>query len=74
MTVSMDGRDLPVETGRSGRKFQTGWEHRSVSAPETLTFVLRYRVRGGMRLAEEQDAVLWRTGIATSNPLIVPPS
>ena len=45
-----------------------------VSAPETLTFVLRYRVRGGMRLGEEQDAVLWRTGIATSNPLIVPPS
>ena len=53
VTVSMDGRDLPVETGRSGRKFQIGWEHRSVSAPETLTFVLRYRVRGGMRLGEE---------------------
>ena len=35
------------------------WGHRSVNAPETLTFVLRYRVRGGLRLGEERDAVIW---------------
>ena len=61
VTVSMDGRDLPVEAGRSGRKFKIGWEHRSVDVPETLTFVLRYRARGGMRLSEEQDAVIFES-------------
>ena len=59
VSVSMDGRDLPVETDRGEQRFQIGWEHRSVNAPETLTFVLRYRVRGGLRLGEERDAVIW---------------
>ncbi len=37
VSVSMDGRDLPVETDRGEQRFQIGWEHLSVNAPETRT-------------------------------------
>ena len=37
VSVSMDGRDLPVGTDRGQRNFQIGWEHRPVNPPETLT-------------------------------------
>ena len=59
VSISMDGRDLPVETGRGERRIRLDWEHPPVNPPETHTFVLRYRVRGGLNFGEEQDSVMW---------------
>ncbi len=59
VSVLMDGVDLPVRTNRGEKRFHVNWEHGPVSPPETHTFVLRYRVRGGLHLGEEQDAVIW---------------
>ena len=59
VSISMDGRDLPVETDRGERRIRLDWEHPPVNPPDTHTFVLRYRVRGGLNFGEEQDSVMW---------------
>ena len=59
VSISMDGRDLPVEIDRGERRIRLDWEHPPVHPPETHTFVLRYRVRGGLNFGEEQDSVTW---------------
>ena len=55
VSVSMDGRELPVETERDGRNFVIRWSHRPINPPETLTFVLRYRVRGAIEMDQGSD-------------------
>ena len=61
VSVSMDGRELPVETERDGRYFFIRWSHRPINPPETLTFVLRYRVRGAIEMDQDNDldSVTW---------------
>ena len=55
VSVSMDGRELPVETERDGRNFVIRWSHRPINPPETLTFILRYRVHGAVAIDQGSD-------------------
>ena len=55
VSVSMDGRELPVETERDDSRFVIRWSHRPINPPENLTFVLRYRVRGAIEMDQGSD-------------------
>ena len=61
VSVSMEGRELPVETERDGSRFVIRWSHRPINPPENLTFVLRYRVRGAIEMDQDSDldSVTW---------------
>ena len=61
VSVSMEGRELPVETERDGSRFVIRWGHRPIDPPENLTFVLRYRVRGAIDMDQDSDldSVTW---------------
>ena len=49
------------ETERDGRNFVIRWGHRPINPPESLTFVLRYRVRGAIEIdqAGDLDSITW---------------
>ena len=58
VSVIVDGRDLPVRTAREGGEFKIRWTH--IPPPQTdFTFILRYRVQGGLQLGEEEDGAIW---------------
>ena len=59
ITVSLDGRNLSVDTAVEGDQRWIRWTH-PLNPPETLTFVLRYRVRGGLHLDKSGDQVYWK--------------
>ena len=59
VSVSLDGRSLPVETGIENGQQWIRWSH-PLNAPETLTFVLQYRVRGGLRVSDSAAEVHWK--------------
>ncbi len=59
VSVSLDGRSLPVETGVENGQQWIRWSH-PLNAPETLTFVLQYRVRGGLRVSDSAAEVHWK--------------
>ena len=55
VSVSMDGLELPVNTDRDGSWFVIRWSHRPINPPETLTFILRYRVHGAVAIDQGSD-------------------
>ena len=61
ISVSMDGRILRSSTGIKDGNLWISWEHRPLDPPETLTFVLRYRVQGGLHVdVDGRDLVYWK--------------
>ena len=61
VSVSMDGLELPVNTERDDSRFVIRWGHRPINPPETLTFILRYRVRGAIEIDQtsDLDSITW---------------
>ena len=61
VSVWQDGEKISgVHSGIEDGQQWIRWSHRPLDPPETLTFVLRYRVRGGLRLDADGDQVYWK--------------
>ena len=58
--VSQDGRDLPSDTDVDDGQLWIRWSHLPLNPPEKATFVLEYRVLGGLHLDEDGDQVYWK--------------
>jgi hypothetical protein len=57
--VYKEGRTLSVTTGAKGNQLWINWRH-PLSPPESQTFVLKYRVMGGLHLHDDGDQVYWK--------------
>ena len=58
--VSQDGSRLTSNTGVENNQLWIRWTHRPLRPPETMTFVLQYRVVGGLHLDDDGDQVYWK--------------
>ena len=56
--VYENGRKLRVKTSRKADQYWIRWRHRP-SPPETRTFVVRYRAKGGMYIDSRSDQMVW---------------
>jgi hypothetical protein len=59
VTVAEQGKSLVPSTGIDNNQFWIRWEH-SLNAPESHTFVLKYRVLGGVQVHGETAEVYWK--------------
>jgi hypothetical protein len=59
VTVSENGQLLPSDTGRENNQFWIRWQH-PLKAPESHTFVLKYRVVGGLLINDNDAQVYWQ--------------
>ena len=61
VSVWQDGEKISgVHSGIEDGQQWIRWSHRPLDPPETLTFVLRYRVRDGLRLDADGGQVYWK--------------
>ena len=58
--VSQDGRALPSDTDVDDGQLWIRWSHLPLNPPEKATFVVEYRVLGGLHLDEDGDQVYWK--------------
>ncbi|MBD2250593.1 DUF2207 domain-containing protein [Nostoc parmelioides] len=59
VSVSENGQSLPSETGTENNQLWIRWEHQ-LNAPESHTFVLKYRVVGGLHVDDDNAQVYWK--------------
>jgi hypothetical protein len=59
VTVEENGQQLPIQTEIENKKLQISWRHK-LQAPEARTFVLKYRVLGGLQIAGSSNQVYWK--------------
>jgi hypothetical protein len=53
------GRLLPATTGVDNNRLWIRWNH-ELNPPESRTFVLKYRVQGGLHIYNDGDQVFWK--------------
>ncbi|MBE9066534.1 DUF2207 domain-containing protein, partial [Leptolyngbya cf. ectocarpi LEGE 11479] len=58
VTVSENNEPLPVETGTRNNNYWMRWQH-PLNAPDTHTFVLKYRVVGGIQTKGNRSQLYW---------------
>ncbi len=56
--VFEEGRELAVSAKRSRNQVRIRWRQRR-QTPERQTFVVQYRVKGGVRLHPQGDQIVW---------------
>jgi len=59
ITVSENNQRLPIEITKSRHKIKIQWQH-SLTPPENHTFVIKYRVIGGIQTSDNVDQVYWK--------------
>lgn len=59
ITVSELGKELPIERGVENGKLWIRWQH-LLNPPESHTFVLKYRVVGGLHVKQNETEVYWK--------------
>ncbi|MBC1304336.1 DUF2207 domain-containing protein, partial [Trichormus variabilis N2B] len=59
VSVSENGQLLPSETGTENNQLWIRWKHQ-LKAPESHTFVLKYRVVGGLHVSDNDAQVYWK--------------
>ncbi|HEY9801924.1 MAG TPA: DUF2207 domain-containing protein [Leptolyngbyaceae cyanobacterium] len=59
VTVSENGKLLASETGRENNQLWIRWQHQ-LNPPESHTFVLKYRVIGGLHINGNDAQVYWK--------------
>jgi hypothetical protein len=59
VTVQENNQIIPSETGIENNQFWIRWQHQ-LKPPETHTFVLKYRVVGGLHINNENTQVYWK--------------
>lgn len=57
--VLEDGRSLSPTTGVQDNQLWIRWSH-ELNPPESYTFVLKYRVLGGLQLHDSGDQLFWK--------------
>ncbi|MEG3974960.1 DUF2207 domain-containing protein, partial [Microcoleus sp. herbarium8] len=59
VTVAENNRIIPSSTGTENNQLWIRWEH-ELKPPDTHTFVIKYRVVGGLQLDGENTLVYWK--------------
>lgn len=59
VSVSKNGQLLPSETGTENNQLWIRWQHQ-LKPPESHTFVLKYRVVGGLHINDQDAQVYWK--------------
>lgn len=59
VTVSENDTILPFDSGKEGDRLWIRWLH-ALNPPESDTFVLKYRVIGGLQLKSDNTQVYWK--------------
>ncbi|NJK75262.1 MAG: DUF2207 domain-containing protein, partial [Microcoleus sp. SU_5_6] len=59
VTVSENNQIIPSSTGTENNQLWIRWQH-ELKAPESHTFVIKYRVIGGLQLDGENTLVYWK--------------
>ncbi|MDB9466076.1 DUF2207 domain-containing protein [Dolichospermum circinale CS-1225] len=59
VTVQENNQIIPSETGIENNQFWIRWQHQ-LKPPETHTFVLKYRVVGGLHINNKNTQVYWK--------------
>ncbi|PHX53271.1 DUF2207 domain-containing protein, partial [Tychonema bourrellyi FEM_GT703] len=59
VTVAENNQIIPSSTGIENNQLWIRWQHQ-LKAPESHTFVIKYRVRGGLQLDGENTLVYWK--------------
>lgn len=57
--VSEEGKILSADTGVKNNQLWVKWHH-ALNPPESHTFVLKYRVKGGLHIHDDGDQVYWK--------------
>ena len=57
--VSENGRRLRAHTGTTRDQFWIRWDH-TLNPPESHTFLITYRVRGGLQIDDGGDQIFWK--------------
>ncbi|NEQ73346.1 MAG: DUF2207 domain-containing protein [Okeania sp. SIO2C9] len=69
VTVWENQEQIPSKTGIRNNKRWIRWQHK-LNAPEAHTFVLKYRVIGGLHINESGDKVYWKAIFANRSAVI----
>ncbi len=59
VSVAENGQVIPSQTGKQGKEFWIRWSH-PLKAPESHTFVLKYRVIGGLPVNDAETQLYWK--------------
>ena len=59
VTVEKNGQVLPSQVGKENNQLWIRWRH-ELNPPESHTFILKYRVIGGLHVKGEQTQVYWK--------------
>jgi hypothetical protein len=57
--VFEEGKKLAAATGIKNNRLWIKWRH-SLHPPESHTFVIKYRVKGGLHVNDDKDMVYWK--------------
>jgi hypothetical protein len=59
VTVTENNQIIPSSTGTENNQLWIRWQHQ-LKAPDSHTFVIKYRVVGGLQLDGENTLVYWK--------------
>ncbi|MEM8777649.1 MAG: DUF2207 domain-containing protein [Cyanobacteria bacterium P01_G01_bin.49] len=59
VVVRENGKIIPSQTGTQNNQLWISWQHQ-LNPPEEHTFILKYRVVGGLQTKEENTQVYWK--------------
>jgi Predicted membrane protein (DUF2207) len=59
VTVTEKNQVIPSQTGIKNNQFWISWQHQ-LKAPEIHTFILKYRVVGGLQVDDQNTQVYWK--------------
>ena len=69
VTVWENQEQIPSQTGIQNNQIWIKWQHQ-LNAPEAHTFVLKYRVIGGLHINDSGDKVYWKAIFANRSAVI----
>ncbi len=69
VTVWENQEQIPSKTGIKNNQIWIKWQHQ-LNAPESHTFILKYRVIGGLHINESGDKVYWKAIFANRSAVI----
>ncbi|NES73928.1 MAG: DUF2207 domain-containing protein [Okeania sp. SIO2D1] len=69
VTVWENQEQIPSETGIKNNQIWIKWQH-ELNAPEAHTFVLKYRVIGGLHINDSGEKVYWKAIFANRSAVI----
>lgn len=69
VTVSEKNQIIPSQTGIKNNQFWISWQHQ-LKAPEIHTFILKYRVVGGLKVDPQNTQVYWKAIFADRQAIV----